>query len=65
MPNHTLPIGDPAKTCTIPFDRQLSLALDAIHDELDSLSCQRGLRAWWWRFLLRRQLRKLEARIPR
>ena len=47
------------------FDRQLSLAIDAAHNELDRLACQRGLwvtmRRWW----VRLQLRRLERSIPR
>lgn len=50
---------------THPFDRQLSLAIDATHDELNRLHDRRGLRAWWRRWQLRRQLRKLEAQVPR
>lgn len=46
-----------------PFDRRLSLAIDACHDELDKLHGRRGVGAWarrlWWRW----QLRKLEARL--
>lgn len=48
-----------------PFDKQLSLAVDAAHDKLDRLAYERSLWAlllrWWWR----RQLRQLERRIPR
>jgi hypothetical protein len=46
------------------FDRHLSLSIDAIHDELDRLSCARGWRVWWRCFFLRRQLRYLERKIP-
>lgn len=46
------------------FDRRLSLAIDAIHDQLDRLSCVPGWRAWVWRLYLRWQLRRLERKIP-
>jgi hypothetical protein len=45
------------------FDRALSLAIDAVHDEIDRLSCQHGLRVWLRRWWLRRKLQRLEARI--
>lgn len=61
----TTPIGVPSKSCTTHFDRQLSLAIDLAHDTLNALAGRRGLRAWWWRFCVRRQLRKLEAMVPR
>ncbi len=61
--NSTTPIGVPPKS--IPFDKQLSLAIDMVHSELDRYSWQRGLFAMWRRFCLRRQLRKLEAMVPR
>lgn len=61
----TTPIGVPSKSSPTHFDRQLSLAIDAIHDELDRLSFERGLRVWWQRFVLRWQLRRLEAQVPR
>lgn len=64
MPHNTTPIGVCPKTCPDSFDKQLSLSLDAAHDELERLSCQHDLRAWWRRFCLKRQLRKMEARIP-
>lgn len=48
-----------------PFDRCLSLAIDAAHHELDGLSCQRGVWVWLRRLWIRRHLRRLEARIPR
>lgn len=46
------------------FDRRLSLAIDAIHCELDRLRYARG---WWvtWRCaFLRWKLRRLERKIP-
>lgn len=46
-----------------PFDRRLSLAIDACHDRLDALHGKPGMGAWatrlWWRW----QLRRLESRI--
>lgn len=48
----------------IPYNKQLSLAIDAVHDELDRLACRKGLRVWVRRWWMRRQLRKLERRIP-
>lgn len=45
------------------FDRKLSLTIDARHDELNRLACQRGMwahvRRWW----VRVQLRRLERGI--
>jgi hypothetical protein len=61
--HNTTPSGDPKNTTTEYFNRPLSLAIDAVHDELDRLSCQRGLRAWLRRWWLKRQLRHLEAHI--
>lgn len=49
---------------TMPFDRKLSLAIDAIHDRLDRLCAERGWRAWCMRLWLRWKLRRLERRIP-
>jgi hypothetical protein len=46
------------------FDRALSLAIDAVHDEIDRLSCQHGLRVQIRRWWLQRKLRKLERGIP-
>jgi len=46
------------------FDRQLSLAIDLCHWRLDQLAGQRGLRAMFRRWQMRRRLRKLERRIP-
>lgn len=62
--NHTTPTGIPSKNRTSLFDRILSLKIDSIYDELDHLASQRGLRVWWRRWQLRRQLRRFEARIP-
>jgi len=49
---------------TAPFDRTLSLAIDLCHWQLDQLAGQRGVRAMFRRWQVRRQLRKLERRIP-
>jgi hypothetical protein len=49
----------------MPFDRSLSLAIDATHDRLDRLCGERGLCAWLARVWLRWKLRWLERRIPR
>lgn len=46
------------------FNRHLSLALDAIHDELDWLSYTRGWRVWLRCAYLRWKLRRLERMIP-
>lgn len=46
------------------FDRRLSLAIDAVHHELDSLHGRTGLRAWARRMVLRLRLRRLERAIP-
>lgn len=64
MPHSSTPIGVPSKTRTHHFDRQLSLAIDAAHYELDWLASKQSLWALWRRFCLRRQLRKLEAQVP-
>lgn len=45
------------------FDRRLSLAVDAIHDELDRLADLRGWRVTWRRAFLRWKLRQLEKKI--
>ena len=50
---------------TTPFDRTTSLAIDAIHYELDYLTYARGIRATLRRIWLRYQLRELERSIPR
>jgi len=47
-----------------PFDRRLSLDIDLCHWQLDRLAGERGLRAMLRRWLIRRQLRRLERRIP-
>jgi hypothetical protein len=49
---------------TAPFDRILSLSIDMCHWQLDQLADQRGLRAMFRRWQVRRTLRKLERRIP-
>lgn len=49
---------------TTPFDRPLSLAIDAIHDELDKIAHLRGPRYACRRIWLRFRLRQLERRIP-
>lgn len=46
------------------FDRTLSLAIDATHDELQRLAHGRGVRAALRRWWLRLRLRRLERRIP-
>lgn len=46
------------------FDRRLSLAIDAIHFEIDRLSCDPSWWAAWRRIYLRFKLRRLERRIP-
>lgn len=46
------------------FDRRLSLLIDAIHDELDRLCCERGWRVWLRRTYLRWKLRRLERMMP-
>ena len=46
-----------------PFDRLLSLAIDACHDELDALCGKRGVWAWCKRWWITRRLRQLEGRI--
>ena len=50
---------------TTSFDRTTSLAIDAIHYELDYLTYARGIRATLRRIWLRYQLRKLERSVPR
>lgn len=46
------------------FDRSLSLAIDEAHNELNRLSCKRGVLAWgqriWWSW----KLRRLERDMP-
>lgn len=63
--HYSTSLGVSQKNNTNHFDRSLSLAIDAAHDALNALSYQYGLRVWCKRFYLRRQLRKLEARVPR
>ena len=46
------------------FDKQLSLAIDTAHYQLEQLSYQRGLWAMIRRLWVRAQLKRLEARIP-
>lgn len=46
------------------YDRRLSLAIDAIHWELDQLANRTGFRVLVRRWWLRRELRKLEGQIP-
>lgn len=46
------------------FDRKLSLAIDAIHDELNCLTGTRGIFAALRRLWLHLCLRRLERRIP-
>ncbi len=65
QPHFSTPIGVPPKKRSSLFDRILSLKIDSLHDELDRLASRRGLRVCWRRWQLRRQLRRLEARIPR
>lgn len=45
------------------FDRRLSLQIDAVHDELERLSCDPSWWAAWRRLYLRFKLRQLERRI--
>lgn len=49
----------------MPFDRDLSLAIDSLHGYLDYLSKRRGLRAWALRLFVRWQLRRLERHVLR
>jgi len=43
-----------------PFDVQLSLAIDACHDELNALWGKRGVWAWIRRWWVTRRLRRLQ-----
>ena len=46
------------------FDRNLSLAIDLCHWQLDALRESRGAWTWLYRAWLRFRLHRLEARIP-
>lgn len=46
------------------FDRNLSLAIDLCHWQIDALRDSRGAWTWLYRAWLRFRLHRLEERIP-